>query len=135
MESESEAFARDEWWADHRWPYNRGLIIAGILAFVCYVAVASTLVARVDPGVEITIFTTVFQGFGYLVAMGMANLCYFLGPLSERVIHPRDAAHFRHVAYRLGFWFSVLLPFSIPALLSYLALFHPDQFQHADFAP
>ena len=74
MESESEAFAREDWWADHRWPYNRALIIAGVLAFVCYVAVACTLVARVDPGVEITIFTTGFQGFGYLVAMGIANL-------------------------------------------------------------
>ena len=135
MERESEAFAREEWWADHRWPYNRALIVAGILAFVCYATVAGTLVARVDPCVEITIFTTAFQGFGYLLAMGIANLCYFLGPLSERIIHPRDPAHFRQVVYRLGFWFSVLLPFSVPLLLSYFALFHPDQFRHGEFEP
>jgi hypothetical protein len=135
MESESEAFARDEWWAARRWPYNRALIIAGIVAFVCYVVVAGTLIARIDPGVEITIFTTAFQGFGYLVAMGIANLCYFLGPLSERIIRPRDPVHFRHIAYRLGFWFSVLLPFRIPVLLSYLAVFHPEQFNHDEFGP
>ncbi len=67
--------------------------------------------------------------------MGIANLCYFLGPLSERIIHARDPAHFRQVVYRLGFWFSVLLPFSVPLLLSYFALFHPDQFRHGEFEP
>ena len=49
--------------------------------------------------------------------IGIANACYFLGPFSERVIHPADPERYRRNLYRLGFWFSVLLPFSLPALL------------------
>lgn len=74
---------------------------------------------------EIALFTTVFQGVGYLFMMAMANVCYFLGPLSERIVRPRNIATYRKTAFRLGFWFSVLLPFTIPALLAYLCAFTP----------
>ena len=84
---------------------------------------------RHDADFEITIFTTLFQGVGYLVMIGVANLFYFVGPISERVFCPRDAERYRRVCFQLGFWFSVLLPFSIPALLAVLALFHPEHFR------
>jgi ABC-type uncharacterized transport system permease subunit len=132
------ATASDEstaWWQARRWRYNVGLVVAGLLAFVCYVTVAWTAVERIDPGVEVTVFTTFFQSIGYLFAIGVANVCYYLGPVSERVLRPRDPACYRRVAFRLGFWFSVLLPFTIPALLLYLAVYHPDQFQHREFSP
>ena len=130
-------FAEDSttWWRARRLRYNGALVVAGILAFICYVTVAWTAIERIDPGVEVTVFTTLFQGMGYLFAIGIANVCYYLGPVSERVIRPRDPARFRRIAYGLGFWFSVLLPFAIPALLLYLAWFHPDQFKHEEFAP
>ena len=104
--------------------YNIALVIAGVLAFMAYVAVCVTLLPN-DPDVEITLVTIMFQGVGYLFMIGLANVCYFIGPLSERFVRPSKPERYRVICYRLGFWFSVLLPFSIPALLAFLAIFHP----------
>lgn len=122
------AISPSAWWAARRLRYNVGLVIAGILAFIAYVIVGSTLAPK-DADFEITIFTTLFQGIGYLVMIGVANLFYFVGPLSERVVCPKDPDRYRRVCFQLGFWFSVLLPFCIPALLAVLALFHPEHFR------
>lgn len=65
---------------------------------------------------EITVFTTIFQGIGYLFVMAIANLCYFLGSLAERIVKPENVMRFRHLSYWLGFSFSVALPFTIPIL-------------------
>ena len=75
--------------------------------------------------VEITPFTVLVQGVGYLIMMGVANLLYSLGPLSERLVRPANADRYRQLCYRLGFWFSVLLPSSIPLLLTISVLFFP----------
>ncbi|GEP43472.1 hypothetical protein [Brevifollis gellanilyticus] len=101
------------WWEARRWRYNKGLVIAGLLAFVGYSIVGSVFLAD-DVEFEITVFTTIFQGIGYLFMMVVANVCYFLGPLSERGVDSKDLEQHRQRYYRLGFWFSVLLPFSIP---------------------
>jgi hypothetical protein len=115
------------WWEARRLQYNVGLLVAGAVAFLCYVVVWFTLVPWVFEASKISfpLFTAVFQGIGYLLMMGVANLCYFLGPLSERVFQPSDAARFRRVCYRLGFWFSVLLPLALPAMLIFRVLFFP----------
>ncbi len=105
-----------EWWEARRWRYNKGLVIAGLLAFLCYALVGSTLLAE-DAEFEITILTTLVQGIGYLFMMAVANVCYFLGPLSERGVEAAELENHRQRYFRLGFWFSVLLPFSIPLLL------------------
>jgi hypothetical protein len=112
------------WWNARRVHYNLALVVAGIFAFVVYVTVGVTLLPR-NAEFEVTIFTTLSQGVGYLVMIGVVNVLYFLGPLSERVVRPRDPERYRRICFRLGFWFSVLLPFSIPALLVLLALFRP----------
>jgi hypothetical protein len=57
--------------------------------------------------------------------MGVANLCYWLGPLSERLVKPTNVDRYRRIAYQLGFWFSVLLPLSIPAILVFKSLTAP----------
>ena len=121
------------WWGARRLRYNIGLAVSGILAFICYATVCWTLLPRVlDPSEipSVTAFTTLFQGIGYLLMMGVANLFYNLGPLSERVVRPANVDRYRTNCYRLGFWFSVLLPFSIPALLTMLALFYPGYWKH-----
>jgi hypothetical protein len=112
-----------EWWASRRGRYNRGLALAGIGAFLCYALVLATRCAN-DPAVELTLFTTLFQGLGYLCAMGLANLCYNLGPWSEAVLRPTDVGRYRERAYALGFWGSVALPFGIPALVAVLGCAH-----------
>lgn len=104
------------WWEARRLRYNVGLVVVGFLAFVTY-AILGSLLLFDDPDFEITIFTVLFQGIAYLLMIGVANLCFFLGPLSERFIRPADLERCRHACFRLGFWFSVLLPFSVPALV------------------
>jgi hypothetical protein len=125
---ESTPISTNAWWAARRMRYNIGLVIAGILAFIAYCIVCQGLLPRVldQSEIEITIFTTLFQGIGYLVMMGVANVLYFLGPLSERIIRPTNIDKYRRTCYALGFWFSVLLPFSIPMLLTILVLFFPN---------
>ena len=51
--------------------------------------------------------------------------CYNLGSWSESVIRPRDIDSYRRVTYWLGFWFSALLPFAIPALVAWSYIIHP----------
>ena len=114
-----------QWWYQRRKHYNISLVCAGILAFICYVAVI-LLNTDVIPDAEITIFTTLFQGVSYLIMIGVANICFFLGPISEKVFKPKNVGYFRKVTYRMGYWFSVALPFSIPGSLLYFVLFYPE---------
>jgi hypothetical protein len=128
-----------EWWSEQRGPYNFAFLIAGVIAFAACELLACTVIARVDPYIEITIFSLIVQTFLFSVVMGVglgfANLFYFLGPLSERLVRPQNPQHFRTIVYGIGYWFSVALPFAAPALLLYLGLFHPDQFQHDETLP
>jgi len=108
------------WWGRRRLRCNIGLIVAGGLAFACYVAIVDRRIGNGSmPDAEITLFTTAFQGIGYLFMMGIANLCYFAGPLSEGVVKPKNVLRYRRVMFWTGFCFSVLLPFSIPALVAW----------------
>ena len=115
------------WWEQRRRRYNIGLVVAGVLAFVCYVGIVDRGISTgAMPGAEITLFTTAFQAIGYLSMMAVANLCYFAGPLSESLVNPTNIDRYRRVTYLLGFCFSVLLPFGIPALLAWSYLLHPS---------
>jgi hypothetical protein len=111
------------WWSKRRPRYNLALVVAGLGAFLAYVVVLRFRCAD-DPEVEVTIFTTAFQGLGYLLAMGIANLCYGLGAWAERLLGPDDVESFRITTFRLGLAFSVALPFSIPLLLAIFGCAH-----------
>ncbi|RBP44523.1 hypothetical protein DES53_104344 [Roseimicrobium gellanilyticum] len=118
------------WWRARRIRYNIGLVVAGILAFIAYAAVGFVMLPA-DAEFEITGLTILFQGFGYLFMIGVANVFYFIGPLSEFVIRPGDPESYRRTCFRLGFWFSVLLPFGIPVLLAVLAVLRSDYWRHS----
>ena len=119
-----------EWWGRRRLLYNLALILAGPLAFACQAAVVSwgTALGAIPPEPDPDALRTaaIVDGVAYLLVMGIANVCYFLGPWSERLIRPANAQRYRRLAFQLGFWFSVLLPFSIPARLAYFCSAHPD---------
>ena len=102
------------WWASRRKLYNIGLVVAGVVAFALYV-IAFELRCLGVPEAEITLFTTLFQGIGYLIAMAFANLFYNLGYLVERLVKPANTCLYRNVSFWAGFGFSVMLPFLIPA--------------------
>jgi hypothetical protein len=108
-----------DWWEQRRLKYNLGLVISGLLAFASYVGVVDRCISSgAMPDAEITLFTTAFQAVGYLLMMGLANLCYFAGAFIEaRFVEQPKVERYRRVAFGFGFWFSVLLPFMIPALV------------------
>jgi hypothetical protein len=125
LETDSSPRGTDTWWAMRRLRYNIGLLVAGPLGFGLYALAISRCIELRAPGDwEITILTTLFQGFAYLVMIGVANLCYYLGPWSERVVHPTNIASYRRITFRLGFWFSVLLPFVPSAVLLVICPLH-----------
>ncbi|MCF8277385.1 MAG: hypothetical protein K9J17_11690 [Flavobacteriales bacterium] len=105
-----------QWWSDRRDHYNIGLIVAGILAFFTYAIVGSLLFAN-DIGFEITIFTTAFQGFGYMIMMVVANLLYSLGSFVDRMFNKTNDESFRQRLFILGCLFSFSLPFLVPVML------------------
>ncbi len=106
-----------EWWASKRRHYNLGLIKAGVLAFACYAALFWILQDKLGSEAEITVFTTLLQGVGYLAYMGVANLIYFLGPLSETLLSPANPIKFRRRTFALGYGLSCAVPFTVPILL------------------
>jgi len=108
-----------QWWSARRLRYNVALVLAGLGAFILYVVLIWSFEERMNQA-EVTAFTVGFQASGYLVAMAVANVCYFLGPLSERVVKPADLNSYRTVVYNLGLWFSVALPFLVPAVIVYV---------------
>ncbi len=110
----SHELEADVWWAKKRWKYNKGLIVSGIAAFVAYVLFGSWLIMPYDQDFEITLFTTFFQGIGYLFMILIANICYGLGPLVDAAINPDADPRSRLRLFNLGFWFSCVLPFLIP---------------------
>ena len=120
----SDSFAdTSRWWSAHRFRYNIGLILGGFFAFLLYVTFAWTFADRFNQ-LEVTAFTIAFQALGFAVVVVLANICYFLGPLLERLSKPHDVVKFRLRTFSLGFWFSVLLPFSLPAAVLYAAVVH-----------
>lgn len=102
-------------------PLQRGLVVAGVLAFVAYAAIGEMCLDRLN-GFEVTLFTILLQGLAYLAAMAVANVCYLLGPLSEQLICPTNPMAYRRRTFRVGYWFSVALPFLIPLSIVYMCL-------------
>src|SRR5215510_9440567 len=72
-----------EWWGHRRLWYNVGLIIAGALAAAVQSAMVSWGISKGSlppgPDPEAT-FKMILDGIAYLFMMGVANLCYCLGP-------------------------------------------------------
>ena len=74
------------WWESRRLRYNIGLAIAGALAWGLFAleVMAFQSVARTDE-FYITLSLTMAQGLAWLLAMGVANILFLLGPVSETV--------------------------------------------------
>jgi len=115
----NKAELRKDWWRKKRLNYNVGLVISGILAFILYVIIVEFIVMKSEKNLEgeITIFTLLFQGIGYLVMIVIANLFYYLGEVSELIIEPENSEKYRNWTYKIGYWFSCGIPFLIPTSL------------------
>jgi hypothetical protein len=108
----SEQFIKN-WWQVKRRKYNIGLILAGVTAFILYTVFASYAFYD-EPNFEITLFTIIFQGIGYLIMMAFANLFYNLGAWVDRRYNNQNSESFRQKLYNTGFYFSISIPFLIP---------------------
>lgn len=99
------------WWSDHRLRYNAGLVVACAMGIILWVAAVSRCIDLKVPGDwEVSGFTLVGQAVISAVIIALANVLYWLGPWCERLFRPRNAARYRKLAFRLGFWLSVVLP-------------------------
>lgn len=105
-----------EWWAKQRIKYNRGLMISGIIAFICYAILGEFLILPYDKEYEITLFTILFQAIGYLIMIGIANVFYNLGYWTDKNFNKKGSEKFRKRLFNSGFWFSCGLPFLIPIM-------------------
>lgn len=113
MKERAEDLSASEWWGQRRARYNIGLVIAGLLAFGVYAT-------RAFAEVGITVFTTIYLIVSFLLAIGTANILYFLAPISERLLKPGNVATYRNITYNLGFWFFVFILFISPLLVGYV---------------
>ncbi len=115
----TEKEIRNNWWNNNRLKYNVGIIISGIISFILYLIIVEFVVLKSPKNWEgeITIFTLFFQGLGFLIMLGFANIFYYLGSFSERLIKPKNTEKYRNYMFNLGYWFSLSLPMLIPISL------------------
>jgi hypothetical protein len=99
------------WWQERRLRYNVALAAAGIVAYLLTVGLHYAFGDPVWADRRDALGVTLFLGTAYLVVMGIANICYLVGPFGEAWLKPADVERFRRTAYRMGFWGSVALPF------------------------
>jgi len=109
------------WWGLRLPLYNLALIIAGPVAFICYLLAIDLFRPDLanDPEFDPGGVAIILQAFGYGFAMVLANLCYLtLGPGLESFIKPANPIPYRRFLFVLGTAFSVALPFGIPVLVA-----------------
>jgi hypothetical protein len=109
----AERLNAGDWWSTQRRRYNITLILAALVSGISLLVILGLFEERL-PCLEITLFTLFGGGLLFALGLALANICYFLGPLSERIIRPRNTASFRRRAYGLGLAFSLLLIFAPP---------------------
>ena len=104
------------WWQTRRLRYNVALGLAGWAAYGLMLALNLAFGQPLWRSLRDGLSTTLFLGIGFLVLMGIANICYLAGPALEAWLRPADTDQFRKSAYALGFWGSIAVPFIAPAL-------------------
>jgi len=68
------------------------------------------------PCLEITAFSFILGAIAFLPGLVAANICYFLGPLGERIFRPSNANMYRRWIFGGGVALSLLIIFAPPIL-------------------
>jgi hypothetical protein len=110
---------RRYFWRGRRLRFNIALLTSGFFAGLAFVAALVAWNFWPPPAEEVghadfEMLSLVLAPVAYGVAMGIANLCYLLGPASEVLLRPRNVDAVRRRAYALGVSFSVALPWFVP---------------------
>lgn len=113
---EGGVISRDawSWWQGRRLQYNATLAAGGWIAYALAVALNYAFGHPVWRDWRGGLGMTLFLGTVYLVVMGLANVCYLLGPAVESWVRPDDLASYRRNAYAMGRWGSLVVPFTFP---------------------
>jgi hypothetical protein len=101
-----------KWWWYNRLQYNKGLLIAGFIAFLLY-CILGPIFIEPHEEFEETGLEIAFQGMAYLIMMGIANAFYTLGYMADLSFNIQNCPLFRKRLFAIGYWFS----FSLPILL------------------
>lgn len=109
------------WWEARRLRYNLALALAGWTAYALLCLLMLTYGAPMVFNWRQVLGQTLFMGAGFLVVMGVANILYLLGMVTESIARPQDVDHFRERTWAIGFWGSIVLPFLFP--LAVFAMF------------
>lgn len=102
------------WWEARRRRYNIGLAVAGCTAYALFWLLQFSFDWSPASSWQGAVGMTLFLGTGFLGLMGLANIFYLLGIVTESVARPSDVEGFRTTAWNLGFWGSIALPFLFP---------------------
>lgn len=103
-----------DWWQARRLGYNLALAAAGATAYALTVALHYAFGDAIWASGREAFGQTLFLGTLYLGVMGIANICYLVGPLGEAWLKPADPARYRSTAFAMGLWGSIALPFLFP---------------------
>lgn len=109
------------WWQSRRLRYNLILATAGWVAYGAGLGVALAFGKPLWKSWQGGVAMTLFLGTFFLVAMGVANVLFLLGPAVEGWVKPADMPRYRRTAYAMGLIGSAALPFVFP--LANLAIF------------
>jgi hypothetical protein len=112
----SGLFSSDSWvwWQARRLRYNLILAAGGWAAYGLAVGLNYAFGHPVWQNWRGGLGMTLFLGAVYLVVMGVANVCYLLGPAIEGWIKPADVDRYRRNAFAMGCWGSLAVPAIFP---------------------
>lgn len=112
------------WWQARRLKYNVTLAIGGWAAYALAVGLNYAFGHPVWRDWRGGLGMTIFLGTIYLVVMGVANVCYLLGPAVEGWVKPADVERYRRTGYAMGRWGSLIVPFTFPLVQFAMLIAH-----------
>lgn len=104
------------WWQSRRLGYNLALAAVGWTAYGLFVGELYAFGKSPWESWQGGVAMTLFLGIAYLLFMGAANVCFLLGPWTETWAAPADRPNYRKIAWRMGFWGSLAVPFAFPGV-------------------
>jgi hypothetical protein len=103
-----------DWWQARRLRYNLTLAAGGWVAYGTAAALNYAFGHSLWKDWREALGGTIFLGAGFLVVMGLANVCYLLGPAIEAWLKPADVGRYRKTAFSMGLWGSLAVPALFP---------------------
>jgi hypothetical protein len=102
------------WWQARRVRYNLTLAAGGWVGYGLAVGLNYAFDHPVWKDWRGGLGMTIFLGAVYLAVMGVANVCYMLGPAVEGWVKPANIDRYRTNAFAMGLWGSLAVPALFP---------------------